>query len=281
MKAFLENINIADNDQSFIAYHLTLQKFEFKWHYHPEYEITFIKKGSGKRIVGDSFENFNNYDLVMIGPFVPHTWVSSEIAPAPLASTVVQFSEKCISSFLNYKECTGIKTLLERSKLGLVFENQENTGVYKLITDLPEKKGFDRIITFLQILHLLSQQTNKLLASAHYQPVKGKEQERRINKVCSFLQKNFTGTVSVHTAATIIHLSDSAFCRFFKRATGLTFSDYVNELRIGHACHLLSASDRTIAEIAAESGFESITYFNRIFLKKKGVNPKEFRKINP
>jgi len=280
MKAFLEHINIDESDQTFIAYHLNLPKFEFKWHYHPEYEITLITRGSGKRIVGDSFENFNDGDLVIIGPFVPHTWVSSQTEQPPLTSTVVQFSEKCISGLLNFKECAAVKALLDKSKRGLFYAKQENTAVCNLIKELPGKTGFERIMSFLQVLNSLSQQNNTSLASAHYQPVKGREHESRINKVCGFLQKNFTGTVSIHKTAALVHLSDSAFCRFFKRATGVTFSDYVNELRISHACHLLNSSDMTIAEIAADSGFESITYFNRIFLKKKKTGPREFRKIN-
>jgi len=280
MKAFLEHINIGDGDKTFNSYDLCLTKFEFRWHYHPEYEITLITRGSGKRIVGDSFENFSDGDLVMIGPFVPHTWVSSQTEQSPLTATVVQFSEKYISGILNFKECAAIKTLLEKSTRGLFYEQQKTMAASKLIRDLPVKTGFERVLLFLQLLNLLSIETNTALASAHYQPVNGRGQESRINKVCGFLQKNFTGTVSVHKTAELIHLSDSAFCRFFKRATGVTFSDYVNELRISHACYLLTASDKTIAEIAAESGFESITYFNRIFLKKKKAGPREFRKMN-
>jgi YesN/AraC family two-component response regulator len=107
--------------------------------------------------------------------------------------------------------------------------------------------------------------------------MKGNENQQRINKVFLYVQKEFKEHISLKKAASIIHLSESAFCKFFKRASGKTFSTYVNDIRIAYASQLLIESDKAIGEIAFESGFESLTYFNRVFLKTKGVKPRELR----
>jgi AraC-like DNA-binding protein len=122
--------------------------------------------------------------------------------------------------------------------------------------------------------------TSRALASPYFLPAPGKKTEGRIGKVFQYIHRHSAETVSLSEMAALINLSESAFCKFFKRTTGKTFSDYLSEIRVGHACHLLSESDDTISEIAYRSGFESLTYFNRVFLRKKGVRPREFRKRN-
>ena len=117
------------------------------------------------------------------------------------------------------------------------------------------------------------------MVSTYYQPLKGSENEKRINKVCQYLQKHATETLTIHKVAALIHLSPSAFCKFFKRITGTTFYDYVNDIRIANVCSQLLATDKQVAEIAYENGFETLTYFNRIFLKKKNMSPSIYRKV--
>jgi AraC-like DNA-binding protein len=131
----------------------------------------------------------------------------------------------------------------------------------------------------LQILGRLYLKKHIRLASPYFQPLKGDLNEKRIIRVCRYILENSAEEVSMDHASTLIHLSKTAFCKFFKRTTGKTFSDYVNEIRIGHACHLILESDKPIAEICSRTGFESITYFNRVFLRKQGVSPKYFRKL--
>jgi AraC-like DNA-binding protein len=129
------------------------------------------------------------------------------------------------------------------------------------------------------VLHLVSNTSFQYIASAQYKPIKGTENQQRINQVFQYVQKEFTHQVSLEKAAALIHLSESAFCKFFKRTSGKTFSDYTNDIRIAHACYLLIETDKPVNVIATESGFESLTYFNRIFLKKKKLKPRDYRKL--
>jgi len=117
------------------------------------------------------------------------------------------------------------------------------------------------------------------LASTFFQPIKGSENEKRINNIFQYIQKHATEKLTIQKAALLVHLSPSAFCKFFKRVTGKTFSDYVNDVRIANVCSDLLASDKQIAEIAYQNGFETLSYFNRIFLKKKNISPNSYRKM--
>lgn len=279
MKAAYEDIDSKKGDASFLAYELNVPFFPFKWHYHPEYELTLIVKGSGKRMVGDSHMNFEAGDLVLIGPDMPHTWVSDDQRKRNRSSAIViQFSEQFIGSLVQPVEMDAIVRLLADSTDGLFFAQQSTKKIRDLIQTLPSKTGVEKITTLLTILDQLAILRKSRLASPHYTGVKGKENENRLNKVCRYLQKHASEKLTVRNAATLIHLSDSAFCKFFKRATGKTFSDYLNEVRVGFACQQLAESDKSIAGIAYECGFESLTYFNRVFLRKKGVTPRQFRK---
>ncbi len=146
-------------------------------------------------------------------------------------------------------------------------------GIYLLSSFSVNQK----ITGLLKILEEVSELKSVSLASSFYQPLKGKENENRINKVCQYVQKHATEPLTIHKAAALIHLSPGAFCKFFKRITGKTFSDYVNDIRIANVCNQLLATDKQIAELAFMNGFETLTYFNRVFLKKKGVRPGQYR----
>jgi AraC-like DNA-binding protein len=171
--------------------------------------------------------------------------------------------------------------LLGRSSQGLAFPV---TGLGKgdliaAIMRLPVAKAAGRITGLLDVLQALagSRVEARPLASPYFQPALGKKTEGRIGKVFQYLHRHSGERVALADVAALINLSESAFCKFFKRTTGKTFSDYVSDIRIGHACRLLAESDDSISEIAFRSGFESLTYFNRVFLRKKGMRPREFR----
>src|SRR6185312_6642470 len=193
----------------------------------------------------------------------------------PSAAVVIQFADNFIAPLVQYPECDRIRQLLTRASQGLSFPAA--AGVQKAIRELPGSRSVARITSLLELLHALSETGigERPLASPYFQPAAGKKSEGRIGKVFQYLHLHSSETLPLHEIAAQINLSESAFCKFFKRTTGKTFSDYLSEIRIGHACHLLSESDETIAEIAYRSGFDSLTYFNRMFLRKKGVRPGE------
>ncbi|HTR30813.1 MAG TPA: AraC family transcriptional regulator [Puia sp.] len=278
MKPRFEDIDSKRGTNSYVAYRYATGRFPFLWHYHPEYELTLILEGSGERMVGDNHEYFLPGDLVLLGPGLPHTWVSK----APSAAVVVQFSERFIAPLVQYPECDRVRLLLGRSSQGLSFPV---TGLGKgdlmaSIMRLTTAKGVSRITGLLDVLQILagSRIAARSLASPYFQPAAGKKTEGRIAKVFQYVHRHSADKIKLKDVAGLINLSGSAFCKFFRRTTGKTFSDHLADIRIGNACHLLSESDDTISEIAYRSGFDSLTYFNRVFLRKKGVRPREFRK---
>jgi AraC-like DNA-binding protein len=278
MKPLLEDIGKKRGQHSIIAFEIEQQKLDFFWHYHPEYELTLIVHGKGTRMVGDHHENFESGDLVFIGPDLPHTWMSDRHMEGNCKVVVIQFTKELIQRFIGLEEDAKINGFLSDSKRGLTINSNNNDNVKNLIKALPSKTGIDKISVFLQILHLLSTLESRTLASSFYQPLKGAENEKRINTVCQYIQKHSTEPLTIQRAASIIHLTPSAFCKFFKRITGKTFSDYVNDIRIANVCRDLIATDKQVSTIAFENGFDTLTYFNRIFLKKKGMKPSNYRK---
>jgi AraC-like DNA-binding protein len=279
MKPLLEDIGKKRGIQSFLAFAINQNRFDFFWHYHPEYELTLIAKGKGRRLIGDNHEYFESGDLVLIGPGLPHTWVSDSSMKGKSEAIVIQFSVDFIERFAGLDELSAINKLLLYAKQGIAFKGKYSAAVKELIKRLPEKRGVEKITGLMHILNELSKLRSVPLASSFYQPLRGLENEKRINKVCQYIQKHAAEPLSIQKAAVLINLSPSAFCKFFKRMTGKTFSDYVNDIRIANVCSQLLASDRQIAEIAYGNGFETLTYFNRIFMKKINMRPSSYRKM--
>jgi AraC-like DNA-binding protein len=276
MKAQLEDIPSKIGDASFYAKHLRVPAFEFKWHYHPEYELTYILKGTGYRVVGNSHAHFSQGDLVLLGSNLPHTWCGKLDDGAPSEALVIQFSKELIEPFLKLNEGQAIKNLLEKSTKGIRFES-DSLFVQKLLS-LGQTKELESVLALLSLLQDLTRKQATILCPNSYHNVISKKFETRINKVCSYIQNHYAEPISLKQVSDLVFMSESNFCKFFKKATGTTFSDYLNDLRINEACHLLLSSEDTVGKITQDSGFESLSYFNRVFLKKKQMTPSEFRR---
>ncbi len=279
MRPKLEQLSLHHLDQSFLCYELSYPSFEFYWHYHPEYELTYIVKGEGKRLVGDSYESFSTGDLVLLPPYLPHTWITEKVEGEVNTAIIIQFSSLLLESFSQLKEFKAVKRLLSLADKGLFFPDIGGTGLPDLIHTMALSSGLNTFTGLLHLMDLLADASFLSLASGAYKPLRGNESEMRINQIFQYVQDHFGHEVSLKKAAGLVHLSESAFCKFFKRVSGKTFSDYVNEIRIANACRLLIETDQPIATIAHESGFDSLTYFNRVFKKKKDLSPGEFRRI--
>lgn len=279
MKAKLEQLPQKKENQSFLCYEVNAASFEFLWHYHPEYELTYIIKGKGKRLVGDSYESFSEGDFVLLGPNLPHTWISEEKGKENCRAIVIQFTQVFVEQLFKFPEMTAFEKLFAKAARGLQFKSSKNKSCVSLLQQMVERNELSRFPLLLQLFELFLPKKTTLLASAKYKAMKGNENQQRINKVFLYVEKEFKEKVSLKKAASIVHLSESAFCKFFKRASGKTFSDYTNEIRIAYACELLIETDKLIGDIAFECGFESVTYFNRVFLKKKKLRPVFYRKM--
>lgn len=276
MKPKLEQLSHKLNIQSFLCYEVNVPAFKFMWHYHPEYELTYILKGKGKRLVGDSYENFTDGDLVLLGPLLPHTWITEEKGKENCSAIVIQFTHDVATQLFQFPEMRAFEKLFVKAGRGLQFDTIKNNGCISLLKKITQSDELVRFTLLLRILQQLAIKKPVPLTSVLYKAMKGNENQRRINKVFHYVQKDFKESISLKKAASLIHLSESAFCKFFKRASGKTFSDYTNEIRIAHACQSLIETDKAIGEIAFDSGFESLTYFNRVFLKM--IRPGEFRR---
>lgn len=278
MRAKLQNLQQLHSGKSFICYELKLSSFAFFWHFHPEYELTYIIKGRGKRLVGDCIESFREGDLVLIGPQVPHTWVSEEKRKQHCQAIVLQFPKALADILLNLPELEELSNLFKKASRGLKISHTSASGLLQQLLLLTQHTQTDAITGFLHLFQTISKLKTKTLASSAYQP-SAVQQSSRMSNVLKYVQEHYTTNLTLKKAATVIHLSESAFCKYFKRAMGKTFSDYVNELRIIHAMMLLLETDLSIQSIAYESGFENISYFNRVFLKKKKISPGRYRKM--
>jgi AraC-like DNA-binding protein len=210
---------------------------------------------------------------------LPHTWISEKRGKENCSAIVIQFSVDFLAQLFQFAEMAGLKKLFAHADRGLKFTLPKNQDVRPLLQEMVQVNELLSFSLLLQLLQQLSTKKASPIVSVQFKPMKGNENQQRINTVFQYVQKEFKEDISLKKAATLVHLSESAFCKFFKRASGKTFSDYTNEIRIAHACQLLIETDQSITQIAYHSGFDSITYFNRVFLRKKKVSPVVYRKM--
>lgn len=278
MKPSFQHLGFDTVNASFLSYWVKSKKFGFHWHYHPECEISFVKRGFGTRMIGDSVETFTAGDLLFIGPDLPHTLVSDEMMEQEMEVVVVQFPKEILEArSLEIVELGGIGELIHNASRGLCFDGEASRLIGQKLQDLPQKEGFAQYHLLLEILNDLAEAGGRSLASLTYNPNKNMLSEKRIGLVCKHIHEHFTEKVSLEALASMAHLNKSAFCRFFKKMTGKTAIEYVNDLRIGKACQLI-LKEKSIAEVAFESGFNSLTHFHRCFIARKQVSPLEYKK---
>jgi len=256
-------------------------EFNFPVHYHEEFELNFIENGEGaRRIVGSSMEEIDNFELVLIGPNIPHAWFTHKCKNESILEITIQFHKDLFHEiFLKRNQLNFIRTMLERSLRGVSFSRKTIERVEPRLKGLDQKEGFESVLELMVILHELSvsPDSRTLSEDVNYNSDMIYTDVRRVEKVVEFINEHFSRTVRLAEAAELVEMSETAFSRFFKTKTGITFVDYLNDIRIGHASRMLIDTTTPIAEIAFECGFTSITNFNRIFKKRKGIVPTDFR----
>jgi len=255
--------------------------FAFGWHFHPELELTYIVRGAGQRFIGDSIAPYRDGDLTLIGANLPHTWASVPPQGRRMHEALfAQFRDTFLGAeFLTRPEAAGIARLFKRAAQGLYVFGRTRTEVGQRMRPLYESGGLERIYRLLEILDLLSRSKElKPLASKGYAPLLLTSEARRIDEVCRFINENHARELGQPAAAAVAHLSASAFSRYFRRHMGKSFKAYLNEVRVGNACRILSESERKVAEIAFAVGFGNLSNFNRRFVEIKGLSPREYRR---
>lgn len=258
------------------------KEFTYPIHNHSVYELNFVENAKGvRRIVGDSQEVIGDYYLCLItSPDLEHVWEQNECHSDDIREITVQFDFSMSDETLfGRNPYASITRMMQEAKKGLSFPMQAIMKVYGMLNTLSSvKDGFYAVQQFLTILYELSRCENaRTLASSSYAKVTVEDDSRRILKVKNFISKNYMDELRLPELASLAGMSSSAFSRFFKLHTGRNISEYIIDLRLGYAARMLVDTAKSISEIGFDCGFNNLSNFNRIFKKKKGCSPSEFR----
>jgi AraC-like DNA-binding protein len=252
-----------------------------RWHYHDEYELHLITATSGKVFVGDWIGPFQPGQLVLTGPRLPHNWVSMDLPQGgvPLRDLVIQFShEPLVRASDTIPELAEVLPLLERAKHGIEFFGLSEAAEAHW-HKVKNTRGLRRFTAFCDFMCDLAACTDyRLLSAVQLQSTDDDASLDQIDAVVSRITEHLSEEHSAAALAAELGMSESRFSRFFRRATGNTFTDFVNRVRISRACQLLMDSEQQVTHICYEVGFNNVANFNRRFLEIKGMTPSEFRK---
>ena len=250
-------------------------EFDYPIHRHDELELNFVANCAGaRRVVGDSMEVLGSYDLVLVGGGLEHAWEQHSCPRQEMREITVQFSPSLFTEELMQKNQMGtLRDLLSRAAKGIAFDMAVILRVYGMLDELTRSQpGFLRWLKLLEILyHLSTAPECHTLASSSFANAELSHNSRRIRKVEEAINRDYAGQIYLKDIAELAGMTPTAFSRFFKTRTGTTLSEYITNIRIGHAARKLVDTTMTIAEICYECGFNNISNFNRLFKKKKGA----------
>jgi len=269
-------------EDCFVIINRTKTEFSYPVHVHPEYELNFIENAKGaQRIVGDSIEVIDDLELCLIGNgSLEHAWMNFHCESKEIHEITIQFHKDLfLESLLNKKQFHSVAVMLENAKKGMLFSRPVIEKVKDRLDLLNRKQnGFYSVLELLTILYELSNDENsRILCSSTFNKQDDSSESRRIQKVITYLNCNYHKEIRLLDVAKYVNMSEVSFSRFMKKRTGKNYIDYLNDLRLGIASRILIDSSKTIAEISFECGYNNLSNFNRIFKKRKGFTPKEFR----
>jgi len=256
-----------------------------RWHYHSEVELIHFEKGEGTQFIGDSIERFKPGDVVLVGANLPHYWrfddtyfTEENVATADIR--VAHFSENFWGeNFLSLPENVNIKGVLEKGRRGLYIQGETGEAVAGILKELLEADGCLRVILLLKALSLIGNSKEvTTLSSLGFKPDLMDSEKDRINDIYEYSLKNFKGKIQLEEIASVANISPNSFCRYFKSRTRKTYSQFLIELRVGHACKLLIENNLSIKQLCYESGFNNFTSFHKYFKHITGKSPLSYQK---
>jgi AraC-like DNA-binding protein len=252
-----------------------------RWHYHDEYELHLITSTRGKVFVGDYIGHFEPGHLVLTGPKLPHNWTSTDVPPEGVTQrdVVLQFHEAPLRRAAELiTDLRDVLPLLERARHGIEFFGMSDVAVARL-QRIKALRGLKRLTEFLQFLGELAECADyRLLSSMPLQSFDDEPAQARVSSIVDYITENAAKPLSMAEISARAGMSESQFSRFFRRATGNTFTDFVNRVRVTRACQLLMDTNQYITNVCYDAGFNNVANFNRRFLEIKGMTPKEFRR---
>ncbi len=278
--AIMREITPLTSSDCFTIFSRVKSEFDFPLHSHEELELNFIMNAQGaQRLIGDHIAEIDDLELVLVGSNLPHVWQTHKCKNKEIKEITIQFHKDLLDEkFLRKNQMSFIRSMLERSAKGIIFSRQTIQQIAPRLTILCQKQGFDSVLELLSILHDLSVSRNMhTLSDASFSNAELSYNSRRIARVIEYMNLNFHKNVTLTEVSRLVNMTDVSFSRFFKTRTGITFTDSLLELRLGHASRLLIDTTQSVAEVAYNCGFNNISNFNRLFKKKKSCTPKGFR----
>jgi AraC-like DNA-binding protein len=276
--------------QIFVIRHLREKHFDPVWHAHYEYQLFVVLKGHGTRFIGDSIKTFKSGELIFTGPHLPHIWRSDESyfsrnSHMQSEGIVIYFNANFLGEqILEKEEMVVLKKLFARSKRGLEFYGHKKNLVITMIQELTRLQGISSVIQLLRILDTLaSSKEYHYISSRVYDDILNQHETDRLNMVYEYVLKHFRQKISLEELAELLHMTPTSFSRYFSMKNNKPFSRFVSEIRIKHACKLLTETENTIEQVCYESGFNTLSNFNKqfreIMLKKPSQYKKEFMSL--
>lgn len=254
------------------------------FHFHEECELVYVTESHGKRIIGNSIQNFDKGDIVFLGANLPHVWYNDKEyfnsgSELKARSIVIYFPQDIFGDkFFKLEETRQLSDFFRRARRGIKVYGQAQKGIGREMKLLLEKKGLDRITGLLNILQILSETSEfHYLANTGYSHAYNHKDNHKIDRVFRFVLTNYNRNISLNEVAELTALTPQSFCRFFKNRTRKSFIQFVNEVRIGQVCKKLAEEDWTVAEIAYSCGFSNLSNFNRFFKDAMGKTPRGYR----
>jgi AraC-like DNA-binding protein len=279
MKPYLEHI-AASKEGSWTLFDRRLPAIPFEWHYNSEYELTLTLNSRGQRFIGDSMAPYDDGDLVLIGPKIPHTWCSSgDCGAGPTHQAVVLWFSEAFAQGLvrSHVELRPIQLLLAGANRAIEFSAGTKATARRMICGMLTQTAEDRLPALLQLLLWLSRDVKAKPLTSIPDTALPNPEEERIGRVVAYLHDRYRERNAVDQLSRIAALSRSSLHRLFRQQTGMTTTDYVNRLRISNACALLVGTQKPIALVADEVGYRNLANFNRQFKQSKGQTPRQFR----
>lgn len=256
-----------------------------RWHYHSEVELIYFHKGGGTQFVGDHIKRFQAGDIILVGSNLPHFWRYDDVyfsgeEEAPVHATVIHFSENFWGDpFLQLPETKAIRILLDKARRGILVNAREEARIAELVEKIRASEGIARIVALIECLSAFAATEHPyLLSSIGFQPDYSELENDRINAIYDYTLRHFSRKIYLGDVAAVAGLAPNSFCRYFKSRTGKTYTQFVTEIRVGHACRLLINNRISIKQLCYESGFNNFTCFHKNFKMITGKSPQHYLK---
>jgi AraC-like DNA-binding protein len=271
--------------QIFVIRHLEDKHFDPLWHAHSEYQLFVVLEGTGTRFIGDSIKAFRPGELILTGPHLPHVWRSDDRYferknPAKVSGIVIYLNENFLGEhILEKEEMLALKKLFTKSMRGLEFYGQKRLQVIQLMKELTHLHGLPSVIHLLHILEVLAgTKEYHYISSTAYDDSFDQHETDRLNKVYEYVFSNFRKKVLLEDLADLLHMTPTSFSRYFTMKNSKPFSKFIAEIRIKHACKMLTETDESIAQICYECGFNTLSNFNKQFKEIMSTKPTDYKK---